>query len=273
MLRPWGRLRVWVSGGGPKTIVALHGLGGSGRYWHGLAAALGAEWTVVAPDLGGFGSSDKPDVAYDRSFHLANVDAVVEVLAERRLVVLVGHSLGGVLAALWAARRPHRVAALGLVAAPCPTRERARPWREPARRHPKLTWWHEAQAAVWSLAAAALPVSPYPRAVIADYARHTRDSYRRTMQHLVWDAEIETELQGLRHLGPRPGLVLTGSHDRRVGPECADRWMTLLPHAQRVTVPYGHQLLLSTRFRPLVDWIRQLVVIPEDWLAIANESW
>ena len=108
----WGRVRVWEAGSGP-TLLAIHGVGGSGRYFRGLAERLGDRYRIVAPDLGGFGASDKPDVAYDRAFHLATLDAV----AGDGPVTLVGHSLGGTFAALWAASRHDRVAGLALVAA------------------------------------------------------------------------------------------------------------------------------------------------------------
>ena len=74
--RPWGRMRVWTSGRGP-VVLALHGLGGSGRYWRGLADRLGDDVTLVAPDLAGFGSSETPAVDVDRSLLLGDVDAIV----------------------------------------------------------------------------------------------------------------------------------------------------------------------------------------------------
>ncbi|MEX0984551.1 MAG: alpha/beta fold hydrolase [Actinomycetota bacterium] len=73
---PWGRLRLWEAGEGPTTILAVHGLGGSGRYWDGLAEAVGPGFRVIAPDLGGFGGSSEPREAADRAFHLEALDAV-----------------------------------------------------------------------------------------------------------------------------------------------------------------------------------------------------
>src|SRR5579859_6022963 len=106
--RPWGRLRVYVAGSGP-AVLALHGLGGSGRYWEGLARAVQGDVTLVAPDLAGFGRSDQPDVAYDRGFHLDNLDAVVAAIGVAPPSTVVGHSMGGILAALWAERHPVQV--------------------------------------------------------------------------------------------------------------------------------------------------------------------
>ena len=63
-------MRVWQGGQGP-IVIALHGLGGSGRYWHRIAER-DAGYTVVAPDLPGFGGSSKPIAAYDADFTAAH---------------------------------------------------------------------------------------------------------------------------------------------------------------------------------------------------------
>jgi pimeloyl-ACP methyl ester carboxylesterase len=76
--RPWGRMRVWEGGSG-TPLLAVHGLGGSGRYFQRLASLVGDRFAVVAPDLAGFGASDKPGgESYDRAFHHANLDAALE---------------------------------------------------------------------------------------------------------------------------------------------------------------------------------------------------
>src|SRR3712207_6485262 len=98
-------MRVWEQGDGP-TVLAIHGLGGSGRYWQGLADRTGERFCVVAPDLAGFGASSKPrDAAYDRAFHTADLDAVVEACRTSGEITVVGHSLGAMLALVWGARR------------------------------------------------------------------------------------------------------------------------------------------------------------------------
>ncbi|MGH8925774.1 MAG: alpha/beta fold hydrolase [Acidimicrobiia bacterium] len=66
------------------TLISLHGLGGSGRYWHRLARHLDDRWSLVAPDLAGFGRSDKPVLRYERAFHLSTIDEVPAWAGERR---------------------------------------------------------------------------------------------------------------------------------------------------------------------------------------------
>lgn len=61
----WGRVRYCVRGSGPPVLL-LHGIyaGASSYEWRSNFDALAEEFTVFAPDLLGFGESDKPDAPY-----------------------------------------------------------------------------------------------------------------------------------------------------------------------------------------------------------------
>jgi pimeloyl-ACP methyl ester carboxylesterase len=248
----WGRMRVHVSGSGPP-LLALHGLAGSGRYWQGLADELGDGATIVAPDLAGFGASDKPDVSYDREFHLASLDAAIETLGLGLPRIVAGHSMGGILAALWAARHPTDIDSLALVASPFPAaRTRASDWE--TRGLSSLT--HRTLQALWPILTFPYRSSVYPRAVVADYMRHTRASYWRTAHVLLWDPAVVDEVAPLLHLNQRR-LLLYARDDRQVGLSSMQSWAALLPGACTEVLDSGrHQLLLASRFVPLARWIR-----------------
>lgn len=100
------------------TIVMLHGYTGSKENWYRLARALKGRYRIVIPDLPGWGRSErKPDADYG---YVAQSRRVADFLTEREVsngapVVLLGHSMGGGIAALTAARRPDRVARVGLL--------------------------------------------------------------------------------------------------------------------------------------------------------------
>lgn len=86
-----------TAGDTPRPLlVALHGWLLAGRLWQPLAAQLGAEWELWAPDLPGFGREPRP-VGLQPS--LASYGRWVAEQAQRRAagrpVVLIGHSLGG----------------------------------------------------------------------------------------------------------------------------------------------------------------------------------
>ena len=98
---------------GAPLVVLLHGFPETGDAWTALAGALAAEgWRVAAPDLRGYGRSDKPegvrayvlDVLADDVLHLCSA------LGHARFAV-VGHDWGGVVAWHLAARDARRVRA------------------------------------------------------------------------------------------------------------------------------------------------------------------
>ena len=252
---------MWRGGRGP-VLLAIHGLGGSGRYWQGLEDLVGDRFTVVAPDLPGFGSSDKPKVVYDRSFLLDSVEAAVRDLGP---VVVVGHSLGGVLGFLWAARDPGRVRALSLIATPFP---QPRPDWDPAR-------WVGARriapAIVGSVARVTWPLlslpaqalSKYPGAVVRDYGRQTMRSRAWALWSLWADPALGAGFPDLaaRLDAATPILLLHAADDRSVRPVAMEAWAEVLPTARRELLPDGgHQFLLHQRFAPLGPWLAERAV-------------
>jgi pimeloyl-ACP methyl ester carboxylesterase len=103
-------------GGEGPAIVLLHGIAGSSSTWRQVMPRLAQRYTVVAPDLLGHGRSSAG--ANDLS-PLAHAAALVKFLdaVDVDTVTIVGHSLGGGLAALLAAVMPERCERLVLVAA------------------------------------------------------------------------------------------------------------------------------------------------------------
>ncbi|MFK3983631.1 alpha/beta fold hydrolase [Micromonospora sp. NPDC050397] len=99
-------------------MVLLHGGAGDGSTWHDLLTGFADGWRVYAPDLRGHGLSDQPG---HYSIELMR-DDLLGFLDELGLgrVTLVGHSLGGVVAYLFAATYPDRVGALVLEETPPP---------------------------------------------------------------------------------------------------------------------------------------------------------
>ncbi len=97
----------------------------------------------------------------------------------------------------------------------------------------------------------------FPRAVIADYLRHTVDSYQKTSNALIWDPTVAAEFATLDDdLRGRPQLLLYSAEDTTVGPDNLERWRAVLPHAELRVIPGAHQLLLRDRFATLARWYR-----------------
>lgn len=98
------------------TVVMLHGFTGSKENWYPLAGALQGRYRLLIPDLPGWGESErKPDLVYGFTQQAANVDAFIRALSPGKPVVLLGHSMGGGIAALAAARYPQDIARVGLL--------------------------------------------------------------------------------------------------------------------------------------------------------------
>ena len=112
--RRWAWLERDADAPGAAVMVLLHGYTGSKENWFHLAAQLGRRYRLVLPDLPGWGESERrPGADYG---YAAQADAVAGFLATIRApVVLVGHSMGGGIAALVAARHPHLVSHLALL--------------------------------------------------------------------------------------------------------------------------------------------------------------
>ena len=98
------------------TLVMVHGFTGSKENWYPLARALGGRYRLLIPDLPGWGESErKPDTVYGFSEQAANIDAFIRAVSPDAPVILLGHSMGGGIAALVAARYPQDIAKVGLL--------------------------------------------------------------------------------------------------------------------------------------------------------------
>lgn len=91
------------TGGDKPPLVLLHGLAGNGACWTPLARSLESEYDVVMPDARGHGASGTPLHGYRYEDH---ADDVIELVRKLELArpILLGHSMGGMTAAVAASR-------------------------------------------------------------------------------------------------------------------------------------------------------------------------
>jgi lipase len=107
-----GMLRVTSWAGNGPPVLAVHGITSSAWAWPFLADEL--DRPLVAPDLRGRGRSNALPGPFGLVAHAADCAAVVEAVSDEPVVV-VGHSMGGFVATVLAARRPDLVRAVVLV--------------------------------------------------------------------------------------------------------------------------------------------------------------
>jgi pimeloyl-ACP methyl ester carboxylesterase len=110
------RWRVVEAGQGP-LVVLVHGFTGSKENWLPLMRELAKTHRVVAPDLPGWGDSERrADADYGPLAQAERLRAFLATLGERP-VLLLGHSMGGQVVGLLAARDPQVADRIGLMSA------------------------------------------------------------------------------------------------------------------------------------------------------------
>jgi pimeloyl-ACP methyl ester carboxylesterase len=124
------RLHVAEAGTGPLVLL-LHGFPEFWWSWrHQLVGLAEAGYRVVAPDLRGYGASDKPPRGYDGYTLAGDVAGLVRALGERDAMI-VGHDWGGLLAWIVGTLHPRVVRRLAILDAPHPLRMRAALLQDP----------------------------------------------------------------------------------------------------------------------------------------------
>jgi len=84
-----------------RVLVLIHGLGASAERWEHVIPELSKKYTVIAPDLPGFGYSDKPSLDYTPQFFAEFLSDFLETIGINRCS-MIGSSLGGQIVAEYA---------------------------------------------------------------------------------------------------------------------------------------------------------------------------
>jgi pimeloyl-ACP methyl ester carboxylesterase len=238
------RIRYVEQGTGPN-VVLLHGLGASIYSWRDVIGPVAAAgFHVVAFDNRGFGGSDKPKSGYSAREYAS---LTVDLLDSLHLgdVVLVGHSMGGEIAALATLRAPQKVRGLVLIDAaglgthmPLLTRLARAPLV--GRTIATLRGRSGTEATLWSTFGdprrmTAAEVDQY-------YAPVAEPDFSRTMAGVARAFDFEA-LKGRLDSISVPTLVLWGSRDIWIPPGVGEQMALALPRAALVMVPgAGHDL-------------------------------
>lgn len=224
-------------------IVLLHGIFAEKDHWVDFARPLTHQHRVIAPDFPGFGESTRrDDQAYDYAAHTERLAKLLDALGLER-VHLAGNSMGGTIAALFAAQHPERVASVAFIGAPHGIRS-PRPSTMDrlidAGQRPLVAHDAAAFAAMMALVFEKRPFLPYPilQASEQDALRNAASNQR------LWDAQLKDRYLLEQHLGklaPLPTLALWGQSDRVFDVSGLQPLQRLLPRAHAQTLPgIGH---------------------------------
>ncbi|WP_262378544.1 alpha/beta fold hydrolase [Luteimonas viscosa] len=231
------------------TLLMIHGYTGGKENWYRLCARFGRRYRLVLPDLPGWGDSERDsDGDYGFAAQAERVAAFIDHIGGP--VVLVGHSMGGGIAALVAARHPRRVSELVLLDAagvefpenpfglevlegrnPFEVADAASLERylgvvfHDPRSRPPLPWPASRAYVAWRRREAA-----FEQAVLERIGRSDE-------RFLPWQ-----EAGAIR----QPTLLVWGAHDRVIDPGAMDLYAQRIPHAHRhLLARSGHMTLME----------------------------
>jgi len=200
-------------------LVFVHGITGSRRYFTGRVRHLASRYRVLIPDLPGFGLSPKPHVDYTPAFFRDCLRRfLVDEGLEGRPHVIVGHSLGALVTAEYAAMWPQdvsRVVLLNLPRYESPEQAHTIFWSgSPSYR--KLLGEHSISENLAQLRRTGVDLFlryavNLPLAVYADARKFTLRSLTSTIWHTLLNHKIDETLE---RLSPSPVLLIHGVRDQ-----------------------------------------------------------
>ena len=94
----------------PSPIFLLHGWMDCAAAWQLLVDRLPEDWPLLAIDWPGYGQSERHAEHYWFPEHLAELDRLLEENSPYQPARIIGHSMGGTIASMYAGARPERVA-------------------------------------------------------------------------------------------------------------------------------------------------------------------
>lgn len=243
---------------GPTPLVFLHGVTDSWRSFEPVLALLPVSLHAIALSFRGHGESSKPESGYRYADLAADVARLLDTLGLRRAVV-VGHSMGAMVAHRFAVDYPTQTAGLVLAGS------FASLWR-----HPQIGMFYESTIAVltdpidaafareWQVSNLARPIDPlFLDTAVAETLKVPARVWKATFGGFLDTPDCLPELTQLRV----PTLLAWGDRDTYATRTDQDQLLAALPGATlRSYDGAGHALHWedpATFTADLVDWYRE----------------
>lgn len=239
-------LHYQIHGEGP-VVVLLHGFLGSSHYWKKVTDLVSRSYKVISLDLLGFGDSPKPkQSSYDYADHISSINATLNQLGVDEPFILVGHSMGSLIALRYATVHENQVRKLLLTNIPVMlgSREVRDTILKPnlisslglmPLTH-RLAW--RAFRMLYVLKILPSRTSNQSRQYIHYLFQHTHISRLRSFQRVIRDARVDFDL-GVVNVKTK---IIEGLDDKKIYLENLTKNIQLSPSIVLETVKTGHHI-------------------------------
>jgi pimeloyl-ACP methyl ester carboxylesterase len=240
---------------GPATAPALLYLHGThlGNLWLEYHNLLARDFHVFAPDIPGFGLTERPEWMRDMSDYILYFRDLLKTL-DITQVCLAGHSLGGWMAAETAVWYPELVSKL-ILSNSAGIRVKGSPIGDMFAMNPQ-----EVLAACFDDFTAALPLMPAE--MNSDYLVKMYKE-RTALASLAWNPSFDPKLARRLQSITCPTLIIWGENDRLIPAIYGPTFQSLIPHSQLVMLAgTGHMPMFEKAeawAQPILDFLQQEV--------------
>ncbi|SHN88690.1 alpha/beta hydrolase fold [Geodermatophilus obscurus] len=242
------RLHLNCTGSGGPTVVLMSGQGGFSASWARIAPAVADTTRVCAYDRAGQGWSEDAPEAQDGVAAATDLHTLLDRAGEQGPYVLVGHSIGGDHAMVYADRYPEQVAGMVLLDATNPYRATAGDVAHAGSPGPVALLPSLTRLGVGRL----LPTSfwsalPEPAASQYEAFAASPRGWRNTVDDTATMPALLSQAQGLSTLGSTPLVVLTaaGPHADQVWADAQNRMAALSTNSSHRQTDAPHAGLLD----------------------------
>ncbi|MBA4181661.1 MAG: hypothetical protein C0506_13815 [Anaerolinea sp.] len=246
-------------------LLLLHGLLSGGGAWAGVQAELGPDITTLAPDLPGYGAASPPAAGYSLE---AVIDQLVSLVERWQPTVVVGNSMGAILALALAVKLPGAFERVGIIGLPVYS-DRADGIEYLRHRSPfhgvflrRDDYAHIGCRALHRTRTAWLPFTPaimpgLPRYALETVFNHGEEGHAGSLDNIIFANEVE----GIARKVAVPVSALHGARDSAARIDRVRALAEANNWELRVAPTGGHQLFVR-RPRLTARWIRQSVLTP-----------
>jgi pimeloyl-ACP methyl ester carboxylesterase len=248
---------VYLEGGHGRPLLLLHGFGADKDNWTRVSRTLTAHYRVIAPDLPGFGESTQPSP--DQARIEDQIGYLQQIAAALQLehFDLGGNSMGGWIAAAYAAAHPEQVDSLWLLAPAGVATAQPSDLANIVKSGGRVPLIARNPAEYQSLLDFVFVHRPYvPHAVIQTLAQRQMRNYdfdQAVFAQLVKEPPLEPQVKGLS----TPALIVWGDHDRALHYSGAAILHQLLPNSQVIIMPdMGHLPMLEAPAQAAADYVQ-----------------